>query len=135
MRGAALIPVLLVGVGLFLVADAVLRGTASVALVVIFPVVYGGAAEFLIGVVVLLVGFLSLPLAFGGRTEISRADDGVDRGAHSDAPTFETTGLLLIGPFPTFWGEWKNVARPVKWAVAAVGALLVVAAIVFWVLR
>jgi uncharacterized membrane protein len=133
MRAAALVPVLLLGVGLLLVADAVLRGAASLALVVIFPVVYGSDAEFLLGVVLLLVGFVSLPLAWAPATE--RSPVGPHAGGPRDAPSTETMGLVLIGPVPIFFGGWKDVSCRTKATVAAMGALLLLATILFVVLR
>ena len=68
MRSLGLLGVVLLGVGVALIADTVLRGGATVSLVLIIPVVSGGSAEFLLGVVALVAGFLLLPfLAWGDR--------------------------------------------------------------------
>jgi uncharacterized membrane protein len=135
MRAPALVPVFLGIAGVAFIADAVVRGAAGVALVVIFPVVYGGDAEFLLGVVLLLGAFLTLPFALGGSIDwdpdvgpgsVDRADGG-SRG--------ETMGLVLIGPVPLFFGAWKTVSWKVKATVVALGALLLVGAVLVVVWR
>jgi len=126
MRGASLFPIVLAVAGVALIADAVSRGSASVALFVVFPVVYGNDGEFLLGVALLLGAFLTLPLALGiavGSVGVREPVLPIQRG---EAPSTEAMGLVLIGPVPIFFGGWKSVSRKVKVAVAAVGALLVV---------
>jgi uncharacterized membrane protein len=127
MGASRWLPVALLVAGAGLVADAVLRGTASVALLVILPVVVGNSAEFLVGVVLLLVGFVTLPFAFGSveRVEVRRAGSLSD--LHREAPTAEVGGLVLLGPVPLFFGTWKEVPLWVKLLVALIGLLILAA--------
>jgi uncharacterized membrane protein len=132
MHRAGLVPVALLAAGIALVADAVGRGGASVTLFAIVPVVTGSSVEFLFGVVLLLVGFVTLPLAFLAGAEPAGAPGPRAPPPHSEAPPTEVGGLLLIGPVPIFFGRWQNVSRATKVAVAVAGAaaLIVLVALV-----
>jgi uncharacterized membrane protein len=131
MRWSALIPAVLLGLGVALVVDAVLHGAAAVAVVVIVPVVFGSSATFLLGVVLLLAGFLTLPLAFEVREEPRPATVPGPPRPHSEVPPAEVGGLLLIGPVPIFLGNWKTVSRRIKFTVGVLGAAVVVALFLF----
>jgi uncharacterized membrane protein len=120
------VPVVLLAAGAIFVADAVLRGTASVTLFAIIPVVSGNSVEFLGGVVLLLVGFLAVPLAFLSWDPPEGAAPLAGARPHDVAPPEEMGGLLLLGPVPIFFGRWKDVSRGTKVAAALVGAVLLV---------
>ncbi|HXQ48584.1 MAG TPA: DUF131 domain-containing protein [Thermoplasmata archaeon] len=130
MRPSGWVPVALLVGGGALVVDAVVRGAASVALVAIIPVVSGASIEFLAGVVLLLAGFLTLPLAFLSVDEPLDPATSPEQRAHGMAPTEEVGGLLLVGPVPIFFGSWKNVSGRTKFAAAAVGAVLLIVLVV-----
>ncbi|MCI4372633.1 MAG: DUF131 domain-containing protein [Thermoplasmata archaeon] len=134
MRERWWVPALILGIGIALIADAVVRGSASVALLAIFPVVSGNSTEFLLGVVLLLVGFLTLPFAFFSFHEMSDAPPIGAAPLRGETPTGEVGGLVLIGPVPIFFGSWKSVSSRTKWAVALVGGLLLVGLVLvaFW---
>src|SRR5580658_3307840 len=132
MRRAGWVPLLLLGAGVALVVDAVLRGSASVALVAIVPVVSGSSVEFLGGVVLLLVGILSLPFAFLSGEESGAPGTALAAPRRGETPTEEVGGLILIGPVPIFFGRWKDVSLRTKMIAALVGgAVLVLAVVVF----
>jgi uncharacterized membrane protein len=132
MHRSGWVPVVLLVLGVALVADAVVRGTASLALVAIIPVISGSSAEFLVGVVLLLVGFLTIPFAFGPFLEPTTSAPLPGR---TEAPSAEVGGLVLIGPVPLFFGSWKDVSRRTKVLVAVLGAALVVGFLVAVVVR
>jgi uncharacterized protein (TIGR00304 family) len=134
MRRSGWVPVVLLAAGIVLVVDAVVRGTASVALVAIVPVISGSSAEFLVGVVLLLAGFLALPLAFFSWAEPNDATLPHDARFHGETPTEEVGGVLLVGPVPIFFGSWKEVSLRTKVAVAVVGAIVLVVLVVAFVL-
>ena len=81
------------------------RGSASVALVVVFPVVYGNDAEFLLGVVLLVGAFLTLPLAFGASVEVR---EPVGASHHGEAPSTEAGAWYSSVPFPIFFGAMEG---------------------------
>jgi uncharacterized membrane protein len=111
--------------GAALVADAVLHGRASLSLVVIVPVFSGSSAEFLLGVVLLVVGFLLLPLSLW---EPSVSEPLLPPAAGPSVPPPSAGaaggGVVLIGPVPIFFGAWKNVSRRVRLLAAVAGAVL-----------
>jgi uncharacterized membrane protein len=134
MRPVALVPVVLLLGGVAIVVYAVLDGAASVALLVVVPLVYGGSGAFLIGAVLLFLGILTLPLAFAPvePAPVPR-ERPVPGGDPSSAGTpAAVSGLVLIGPVPIFFGGWRTVSLRTRILVAALAAALLVA-LVLWV--
>jgi uncharacterized membrane protein len=128
MRARGVVSLVLLVGGAGLIVDAIARGGASVALVVVFPVVFGASAEFFLGVVLLFLGFVTLPFAFGYTFATEEAEDGAPR-SHHEVPPQEVGGLLLIGPVPIFFGRWGHVRRRTRVLAALAGAALLVAAV------
>lgn len=113
--------------GIALVFAAVATGAAQLELVVFLPVFVGGAsALFLGGVLAIFLGLVLLPLAFG--MEFAWDPVAVDRPERSPPP--RAGGVVLIGPFPLFFGSWKSPSRMSWWIAAGVGAAMVVAVLV-----
>lgn len=107
--------------GAVLVGVAVLRGGASAALIVIFPVVYGGSVGFLVGVLLIVVGLILLPLGWARLPE----DDGESAAVSTAGPPEQAAGgVLLIGPVPILFGSARNLSRRGVWALVAVGVAL-----------
>lgn len=131
--GFGALAALVAGAGL--VVDAVLHGRASLALVVIVPVFSGSSVEFLVGVLLLVVGFFLLPLAWFEPSEGEAFS--LPREAPQPPPPSSGAaggGLVLVGPVPIFFGAWKNVSRRVRLFAALSGAaLLVLLVLVFLV--
>ena len=123
MRASAAVPVILLLAGAGLLADAVVRGGASVAWVVVFPVFFGGSALFFLGVVLLFFGFVTLPLAVGSWFEWEDPDATLP--SHGATPPAEVGGLILIGPVPFFFGRWRGVSRRTRIAAAIAGGAFV----------
>ncbi len=135
MRASQVLPLVLLVGGVGVIADAVARGGASVALVVVLPVIFGASAEFFLGVVLLFCGLVTLPLAFGYTLLAEGVDEGPRPAALPAAPP-EAGGLLLVGPVPIFFGRWGRVSRRARVLAAAAGtALLLVAVAIFLGLR
>jgi len=127
------VPLVLLAAGVGLVGDAILQGGATVAIVVVLPVIFGASTEFLLGVVLLLVGFVTLPLAMGW-TLASEETDAGPAPARREVPPAEVGGLILIGPIPLFFGRWRGMSRRIRVAVALAGALLLLALLgLLWV--
>jgi len=110
-----------------LLVDATLHGRASLSLVVIVPVLSGGSGEFLLGVVLLLVGLFLLPLAFWEPAENPAAVVPPEE-PEATPPSLGTVGggVVLIGPIPLFFGGWKNVSRRARLLAAIVGTAILV---------
>ena len=132
MRGIRAVPLVLWVLGVALIADSVLRGSARVSLVVIVPVVSGQSIEFLLGVVALFAGFLTLPWLF--LLEEGRPKRFPETpGAETTPPPLRSSshvgggGLILIGPVPILFGGWRNVSRRARWWLAIVGGVILVA--------
>jgi uncharacterized membrane protein len=124
MRASAYLAPVLIASGVSVVAASVLLGAARVAVVVVIPVVYGGSALFLIGVLLLIAGIFTLPFSFEGPSAGS-----------DDPPPVGSGGLVLIGPVPLFWGSARGVSRRVRIAAAIAGAVLLVVVIALVVVR
>ncbi len=129
MRGSRLVPwVLLVG-GVVTVADAVLRGGASVSLVVVVPVVTGRSVEFLAGMGLLILGFLSVAALAVDPAEPS--DPDLDDPLPPAAVAEGGGGVVLLGPVPIFFGGWRAVSRRTRWWVALAAAVATAALVAF----
>ena len=138
MRASLLGAAALLVAGVALIALSVAQGGASVALVVIIPVVSGSSATFLAGVVLLLVSFVALALAFSGGWEEEPPLPA--RGTAPAAPAPRSGGaggFVLIGPVPIVFGSWRGVSRKVRALLALVGAvILIVVVLAFvWLVR
>lgn len=130
MRWWALVPSGLIGFGMVLIALAALQGGAGVAVVVIVPVIYGRSLEFVAGVLLLIAGLFTLPLAFESAEGLPRSDLGGPEGE----PYARSGGLILVGPIPIFFGSWKGVSGRTRTIAAIVGSIALVAMIVVLVL-
>jgi len=131
VRAVVLGSVALLVAGLFLVAWSVVDGGASVALLVVIPVISGSSLAFLLGVVLLIAGFFSLPFTLAEEWEGALAPSG------PTAPTSRSSsdqggagGFVLIGPVPIVFGTWKGVSRRTRWLLALAGGVLFTLAIV-----
>ena len=130
MRAVTLVPVALLAAGAALVALAVAEGGAHVALVVIVPVVFGSSLAFLAGVLLLVAGVFSLPVALDVGEDTEPTEPSAGR-----APTGGGTGgLVLIGPVPIFVGTWRNATTRTRFLVALAGAAALAAAVLFLLL-
>jgi uncharacterized membrane protein len=121
----ALVPGALLGVGALLVVLAAIEGGAQFAVVVVIPVIFGRSWEFAVGVLLLVVGFVTLPLAFEPREAPIPSGPRPPPSASGGSG-----GLILIGPVPIFFGSWRGVSTRTRVAVAIVGAAILVALLV-----
>jgi len=111
--------------GLALVVLAVLRGGATVSLILIVPVVSGTSVDFLVGVGLVIAGFAALffaALKGGFEWEGSPAEATSPPGPGSSG----AGGLVLIGPIPIVFGSWRGISRRARWLLALFGAALVI---------
>ena len=133
------LPVAALVAGVVLVAYSVLVSAVSVSLVVFVPVLTGRSTAFLGGVALLVVGFLTLPLAFAFPAHPGTPSPASPAGsAQADEEVGSTGvgGLVLIGPVPIFFGSWSRVSRRARWAAVLLGvALLTGLLVVFLVAR
>jgi len=133
MRFGFIVSAIALLAGVALIVQSVLDGGANVTLIVIIPIISGYSLFFLLGVVLLFVGFLSLPFAFA-------SDDPelplTPPGAADSSPKASggVGGFVLIGPVPILFGNWKGVSRRTQAWLVVVGAVLFIAAIVGFVL-
>lgn len=119
MRVASFIAPALIAGGVAAVVGAILTGGAQAGIVVVFPVIFGSSALFLVGVLLLIAGIFALPLAFG-----------VSEVEPSTSGNVTSGGLVLIGPVPIFWGSAGHASRRVRLLAAVAGGLLLVVAAV-----
>lgn len=125
-------PIVLWALGVALIADSVIRGSARVSLVVVVPVVSGQSIEFLLGVVAVFAGFLTLPWLFLLEEERPGRSPEAPGAAPTPPPLPSSShvgggGLILIGPVPILFGGWRTVSRRTRWWLAIAGAAIVVA--------
>lgn len=121
--------------GLALLAYGSARGDVRAGLFLIVPFVYGTGLLPALGTLLLMAAAL---LWFFGHTPRSttRAPD-VEHPAHAthdERATRETRhgGIVLLGPIPIVWGSDKRI---LPWMIALGAAMLLLAALVFWIAR
>lgn len=115
--------------GIALVVLAVIDGRATVSLVVIVPVVTGASGEFLLGVVLIVVGMFALPWALAEEREEDRPLPTPEAQPGSSPAS---GGLVLVGPVPIFFGSWRGVSRRTRWIVALVGTVVLALFVIGW---
>ncbi|HXY47192.1 MAG TPA: DUF131 domain-containing protein [Thermoplasmata archaeon] len=129
MRAGGYVALAAIVAGAALIVDAVAEGRALVSLVVFIPVVSGSSAEFLLGVVLLAGGLVSLPWSLAGppTSVVPPPPERIatDAGAASG-------GVVLIGPVPILFGSWRNLSARARWILALVGAGLLVLFVLGW---
>ena len=118
MRAWALVPAALFVEGAGLVFAAVISGGATVGVALVVPFVVGRSLEFVLGVVLVLAGFLTLPLAFP-RSDVEGSEPG-------DAPAGSTGGggIVIVGPVPILFGSWRSVSARTRLLLAIVAAVI-----------
>jgi uncharacterized protein (TIGR00304 family) len=131
VRAIGWVPLVVLGAGVALVIDSVVSGRAAVSLLVIVPVVSGASGEFLLGVLLIVVGLILVPLGWSGTSDPAAPGAGSEGGASSSG------GIILIGPIPILFGSWRSVSRRTRVWLALVGACLVIllGALAFLALR
>jgi uncharacterized protein (TIGR00304 family) len=108
-----------------LIVLSVLEGGATVSLVIIFPVVSGSSPEFLLGVGLLMAGFVALLFAFAYDYAEPETPPSSPSGAASSV-SGGTGGVVLIGPVPIVFGSWRGISRRSRWLLALVGAIVLI---------
>jgi uncharacterized protein (TIGR00304 family) len=108
-----------------LIVHSVLDGGATVTLVIIVPVVSGSSAEFLVGVALLIAGFVLLWFSFAYTYAEPETPPAPPSGTGSSVPG-GAGGVVLIGPVPIVFGSWRGISRRARWLLALVGALVLI---------
>lgn len=122
-----LLLVSIAGVGL--VVDAVLRGAATFALVVIVPVVVGSSPELLAGVGLIFAGLLGWAL-LASESDGGPFEEPASARTDGRPASFGSAGggVVLLGPFPIFLGGYRPASARVRWAWVAAGVAVTAAA-------
>jgi len=128
MRPIAIVPAVLFVGGAVLIGLAVASGGASFGLLLIVPFVIGRSLDLAIGVLLLVAGFLTLPLALRDGFEVDSPP-----GPSSAGGPGGSGGVVIVGPVPIVFGSWKRLSRRARlllWiGAAAAFVLLVVVAV------
>lgn len=140
MRLVRGIPVAFLAAGVASLVAAVATGEATVYLVLVVPVLAGSSGLLLLGIVLLFLGFFTLPLGFPGESEEGRGGilpepaPGMPRPATPPAPA-GSGGVILLGPVPLFFGSFRNPSPRVYWLAVLVGAVVLAVVLGFFVAR
>lgn len=126
-------PGLLVGAAAVL-ALAVWSGGATLYLVGFIPVLTGSSPLLLIGILLLFLGILFLPLAFFDLESDDEEEPGPTGGVGpSAAPPSSgrsgAGGVVLVGPFPIFFGAYRHPSRSIYWIAVLVGTIALALAV------
>jgi len=117
------LPVLLMISGCTILAISVITGDAAISIFIIFPVFSGRTLLFVLSVILLIAGFISLPLLFFGMDEVafhipmSAINQQKERTGERNAPAgtelrsvVKATGVIFIGPVPIVIGSDSKTA-------------------------
>jgi uncharacterized protein (TIGR00304 family) len=113
MNLKTMLPVVIFVAGIAVIALAVATGEARVELVLIFPVFSGSSGLFLLGVVLILLSFITgFALLALAQAELLKASDGSVESQDTDKTRTETKygGVVLIGPVPIAFGSERRIA-------------------------
>lgn len=136
MRLVRALPFLLLLAGGALIAYSVASGSAALFLVVVIPVVTGGSAAFLVGVVLLFAGVLTLPLAWSDGSAPPEEEGPTAPGPRApSAPRTRSGGLVLIGPVPIFFGGMRPASRRSYWLAVLAGLVLTLVVLGLFLVR
>ncbi len=117
------LPVLLMISGCTLLAISVITGDADISIFIIFPVFSGSTPLFVFSVILLIAGFISLPLLFFGMDEVAfpiplsainqqeeRTEEGTAPAGAGLRSVVKATGVIFIGPIPVVIGSDSKTA-------------------------
>lgn len=113
------LPIALFAAGVALVIAAVSAGLAELTLFFVFPVITGTSAVFLLGVLLIVLGFfVGFILMMMGQLEIDyHMEHEVHEGRWkypvpppSEEQKTQYGGVILIGPLPIAFGSSRNIA-------------------------
>ena len=126
MRFATMISLFLMLSGAALVITSVAAGETDVSLVVVFPVLSGSGAYFLIGVGMIvasiLIWFLTVWIGAIGATAPSEIGPAEKRLGEGSSAKLKYGGVILLGPVPIAFGSSSKVA----YAMLGVGVAVIV---------
>jgi uncharacterized protein (TIGR00304 family) len=117
MNKVRLAGILSILTAIVLLGASIAMGESRVALIIIFPIVYGEGLLGVAGIILLLVGlfllFLSIPLGRSREASPEERAQGTKR---------EMGGVVFIGPVPIVFGSGDELLKN-KWFVAAMVVL------------
>ncbi|HYA54322.1 MAG TPA: DUF131 domain-containing protein [Thermoplasmata archaeon] len=123
------------------VALSIAEGGASIALVVVIPVISGSSAAFVVGVALVIAGFVAMLFAASANwpeePETAPPSTGDTTATSTSQRSGSAGGFVLIGPVPIVFGSWRGISRRDRWLLALVGAavLIAVLAATLWLWR
>jgi uncharacterized protein (TIGR00304 family) len=131
MRAIAFVPVAFLVAGAVLVVLAVVTGGAAFGIALIVPFVVGRSLDLGLGVLLLVLGFLTLPLGFAGSGDLSEERSEAPPPA-AGGGSGGAGGFVIVGPVPILFGSWRNVSARTRLliAIGAAAAFLAVVVVV-----
>jgi uncharacterized membrane protein len=126
-------PVLL-ALGVLVLFEAIRMGDGSFYLVVIVPVITGSSPWLFLGALLLIVGIFFLPLTFVGEESPRLSPAGPSAVAPGPVGPGASGGVIFVGPFPIFFGAWRE-HPPIRyrWALLLGVVLAALAVVLFLV--
>jgi len=129
MRGTGFVPVALLVAGALLVVLAVVEGGATFGVAVIVPFVVGRSIYLAIGVLLLVAGFLTLPLAFPWESLEDGAEEALYERPGKARSSVGSGGIVVVGPVPILFGSWRDVSARTRLLIAIAAAAVFVAVV------
>lgn len=135
------ISLFILAIGLALIIFSIYTGGSRFYLFLVFPVVASNDVLGALGIIVLIIGFISLmvtisfnsvSMGLGSLADLVDDDETEVKVVKKKAKV-SSGGLILIGPFPIVWGSDKKVGKNMMYVALIITVILIVLTLL-WVL-
>lgn len=128
------IPLICLITGIIFIIIAVLSGKASIAVFVVFPIVYGGGIFMLLGILFIFLSFiLFFFIPYEGYTVSKRRKyHGWDEVRDKES---SYGGVIFIGPIPIVFGKDESITTKMLYLALIIAVLLVLVYTYFIIFR
>jgi uncharacterized protein (TIGR00304 family) len=119
------LPLIFLILGFGLIILALFRGEANIALLLIFPIIYGSSILMFLGIILIFISFLLfffIPFRRVPKREKYERMGGIDEEKRET----EYGGVIFIGPIPIVFGKDKDITQKMLYLALIIALILVV---------
>ena len=119
------LPLIFLILGFALIILAAFRGEANIALLFIFPIIYGSSILMFLGIILIFISFLLfffIPFRKIPKREKYERMGGIGEEKRET----EYGGVIFIGPIPIVFGKDKDITQKMLYLALIIALILVV---------